>query len=229
MFPYQVPILLSVLFLIAFIFPVVMVARLAQKGAIKNGFQKVLVFYSLYLTIVAIASLNGFFDTVMLPPKIVLTTTLPLAIFLTLLFGTEVCKRANKILTLEQLVGIHIFRLIGSFFIILWLHDLLPTPFALMAGIGDILTAITSIFIVKAIRNKKSYAKKLTLAWNTFGLIDILATSIMAIVFTKISIDTGSLGVEILAEFPFCFIPAFAPPTIIFLHLLVFRKLFGKE
>ena len=168
---------------------------------------------------------NTFFDDVMLPPKIVLTTTLPLAIFVTIIYNTEICKKANTILNLEDLVKIHIFRLIGSTFIILFLYDLLPPVFALFAGIGDLLTAISSIFVAKAIRNKKNYARKLTYIWNTFGLVDILITSAMAIIFTKISIDNSIQGVEFLAEFPFCFIPAFAPPTIIFLHLLVFRKL----
>jgi len=225
MFSSQVPIIVSFLFLLAFIFPVVMVSHLAKKGKVKNGFWWVLGFYIPYLIIVAIASFNGFFDDVMLPPKIVLTTTLPLAIFVTLIYTTEICKKANAILSLEDLVKVHIFRLIGSTFIILFLYDLLPPVFALFAGIGDVLTAISSIFVAKAIRNKKNYARKLTYIWNTFGLVDILITSAMAIIFTKISIDNSIQGVEFLAEFPFCFIPAFAPPTIIFLHLLVFRKL----
>ena len=225
MFSNQIPEIFSILFLLAFMFPVVMVARLAKKGKIRNGFWLVLGFYIPYLIIVAIASLNGFFDAVMLPPKIVLTTTLPLAIFVTIIYNTEICKKANTILNLEDLVKIHIFRLIGSTFIILFLYDLLPQVFALFAGIGDLLTAISSIFVAKAIRNKKNYARKLTYIWNTFGLVDILITSAMAIIFTKISIDNSIQGVEFLAEFPFCFIPAFAPPTIIFLHLLVFRKL----
>lgn len=229
MFSNQVPIIFSILFLLAFMFPVVMVARLAQKGKVKNGFWLILGFYICYLIIVAIASLNGFFDAVMLPPKIVLTTTLPFAIFVTILYNTKICKKANAILNLEDLVKIHIFRLIGSTFIILFFYDLLPPVFAFFAGIGDLLTAISSIFVVKAIQNNKSYARRLTYIWNTFGLIDILITSAMAIIFTKISIDNNIQGVEFLAEFPFCFIPAFAPPTIIFLHLLVFRKLYSTK
>ena len=225
MFSNQIPEIFSILFLLAFMFPVVMVARLAKKGKIKNGFWLVLGFYIPYLIIVAIASFNDFFDDVMLPPKIFLTTTLPLAIFVTIIYNTEICKKANTILNLEDLVKIHIFRLIGSTFIILFLYDLLPPVFALFAGIGDLLTAISSIFVAKAIRNKKNYARKLTYIWNTFGLVDILITSAMAIIFTKISIDNSIQAVVFLAEFPFCFIPAFAPPTIIFLHLLVFRKL----
>ncbi|WP_152538672.1 hypothetical protein [Aquimarina macrocephali] len=225
MFSTQVPITFSIIFLLAFSFPVIMVAHLAKKGRIKNGFWIVLGFYILYLFTVALASFNRFFDDVMLPPKIVLTTTLPLAIFVTIVYNTKACKKTNTILKLEDLVKIHIFRLIGSTFIILSMFDLLPIVFALFAGIGDLLTAISSIFVAKAIRNQKNYAKQLTCIWNTFGLVDILITSAMAIIFTKISIDKGIQGVEFLAEFPFCFIPAFAPPTIIFLHLLVYRKL----
>lgn len=229
MFSNQVPLIVSVLFLFGFIFPVAMVARLANIGKVKNGFLLVLGFYIPYLILVAIASHNGFFDKVMLPPKIVLTTTLPLAIFVTIIYSTKICKKANAVLELEDLVKIHIFRLIGSTFIILFLYDLLPPVFALFAGIGDVLTAISSIFVAKAIGNKKNYARKLTYIWNTFGLVDILITSAMAIIFTKISIDNNTQGVEFLAEFPFCFIPAFAPPTIIFLHLLVYRKLSSKK
>lgn len=225
MFSNQVPLFFSILFLIAFVAPITMVAHLAKKGKVKNGFWVVIVFYLIYLIVVSIASVNGFFDTVMLPPKIVVTTTLPLAIFVTIIYNTKVCKKANSILSLEDLVKVHIFRLIGSTFLILLFLELLPKPFALFAGIGDVITAISSIFVVKAIKSNKSYATKLTYIWNTFGLVDILITSALAIIFTKISIDNNDMGVEFLAEFPFCFIPAFAPPTIIFLHLLVYRKL----
>ncbi|NRD19946.1 hypothetical protein HNV08_07795 [Winogradskyella eckloniae] len=225
MFSDQVPLVFSIVFLLAFSIPVVLVAQLAKKGKINNGFWLVLLFYLFYLLIVAMASLNGFFDTVMLPPKIVVTTTLPLAIFVTVIYNTKICKKANAIIALEDLVKIHLFRLIGSTFIILYLYDLLPQGFALFAGVGDVFIAITSVFVIKAIRARKQFAFQLTYLWNTLGLLDILITSAMAIIFTKISIDKGIQGVEFLAEFPFCFIPAFAPPTIIFLHLLVYRKL----
>ena len=126
-------------------------------------------------------------------------------------------------------MGVHIFRFIGSFFLILALFDQLPMVIGLIAGIGDVIAALTSIFVVRAIKNGKSYAKRLTLIWNTFGMLDILATSATAIILTKISIDTGSQGVDFLAQFPFCFIPSFAPATIIFLHLLIYRKLLSKK
>lgn len=229
MFPSQVPLSFSILFMLAFLVPITMVANLVKKGTHKNGFWIAISFYTLYLVIVATASLNGFFNKVMLPPKIVLTTTLPLAIFLLLVYNSKICKKANNTINLDDLVKIHIFRLIGSTFIILFIYDLLPAAFALFAGIGDVLTATLSVFVVRAIRTKKIYSKKLVFLWNTFGFADILITCALAIIFTKISIDNNTLGVDILAEFPFCFIPAFAPPTLIFLHLLVYRKLASEK
>ncbi|MCI5054755.1 MAG: hypothetical protein MRY83_01535 [Flavobacteriales bacterium] len=225
MFSEEVPIAFSIIFLIAFLFPILMVARLADKGGIQNGSKWVFLFYSIYLTIVAIASHNDFYDEIMLPPKIVLTTTIPLAVFVTFIYLTPLCKKANATIELKDLVSIHLFRLIGSTFIILLLLKLIPKPFALFAGIGDLVTAISSIFVSRAVQNKRRFARRLTYIWNTFGLLDIIGTSVLAIVFTKISIDNNVQGVEFLAQFPFCFIPAFAPPTIIFLHLLVYRKL----
>jgi hypothetical protein len=109
--------------------------------------------------------------------------------------------------------------------VILALYNTLPKPFGLIAGIGDMLTALSSVFVAGAIKRNKPYAPKLTYIWNIFGTVDILFTAIAANVLTKLSIDTSVMGVDTLARFPFCIIPAFAPPTILFLHWSIFIKL----
>jgi hypothetical protein len=225
-----VPIWVSVLFLIVIPIPIFLIAFLAKKGALevhkKSVFYSILGFYALYFLYVGLASINGLFDKVALPPTILKLSTLPLFAFLFgVVFNLAIYKTILQNTTLESLVKVHIFRLIGVFFIILTYYETLPKFFALIAGFGDMLTAIASIFVAKAISDNKKYAKKLTYLWNTFGLIDILFTAISAFVLTKISIDTGAMGVDMLAQFPFCFIPAFAPPTIIFLHVAIYKKL----
>jgi hypothetical protein len=186
----------------------------------------VIFFFSCYFFYVFIAGKNGLFHEASLPPKILLFTTFPYALFL---FGIvdklSIVKQIFEKSSISNLVGLHIFRLIGSTFIILAFYDSLPKSFAFIAGFGDVITAITSIFVVNAIKKQKLYAKNLILVWNTFGLIDIITTAVLANVFTKISIDSGIMGVDTLAKFPFSLIPAFAPPTIIFLHVLIYRKL----
>lgn len=227
---YLLPEWISIFFLFVIPLPFILIAmfvrREARKLPVLSAFPTVIVFFVLYLAYIIFASYKGWFNLVSLPPRIILLTTIP---YIFLLFGilihTKIYKIIVKNAAIEDLVKLHIFRLIGVFFIILAYHRSLPHYFAFIAGTGDIITALTSIYVVKAIQNKKKYAKKITYIWNIFGVTDILFTIIAANMLTKISIDTGTMGVDTLATFPFCIIPAFAPPTILFLHWTIFKKL----
>ncbi|MEL6558960.1 MAG: hypothetical protein AAFQ94_12300 [Bacteroidota bacterium] len=226
----QIPLIIAILFLIAILFPIGMIANIAKKADFRKTAVAIVGFYISYLFIVSIIGYLGYFDELTLPPKIIQITTIPLLIFL--LGVISFTKTYRDILTktnLSNLVGLHIFRLMGSFFIILMLFGTLPVSIGLIAGLGDIITAVSSIWVAKYIAKEQAKSKNVVLAWNTFGLLDILITSATAILLTKHSMDTGSMGVEILATFPFCFIPAFAPATIIFLHISVYRKVLIKK
>lgn len=227
---YFVPEWISIAFLIAIPLPFILIALFVQKASTntpyKKAFPLIIAFFVLYVLYIALASYYGLFNEVSLPPKVLLFTTFPFAFLLFIVVAnTTAYKNIIENAALENLVKLHLFRLVGVFFVLLAVHDALPKPFALIAGIGDMLTALSSIFVARAIQNKKSYAKKLTLYWNIFGTIDIMFTAIAANVLTKISMDTGTMGVDTLAMFPFCIIPAFAPPIILFLHWTVFKKI----
>jgi hypothetical protein len=227
---FHTPEWLSWVFASAIIIPVILIAAFARKNSPKQKktlvFTSIICFFFSYFFFVFIAGKNGLFQEANLPPKILLFTTLPYAIFLFgIIYNLPITKQIFEKALISDLISLHIFRLIGSAFIILALYDSLPKTFAFIAGFGDVITAITSIFVVFAIKNKAKYTRKLIFVWNTFGLIDIITTAILANVYTKISIDTGVMGVDTLAKFPFSLIPAFAPPTIIFLHVLIYRKL----
>jgi len=227
---YFIPQWISIVFLIAIPTPFILIALFVYKAAKiaqnKTALPITVAFFISYLAYIAIASYNGWFNQVFFPPQVLLFTTFPFAFLLFfVILNTKVYKTILENSALEDIVKLHIFRLIGVFFILLAVHNTLPKPFAFIAGIGDMLTAVTSIFVANAIKNKKSYAKKLTFWWNIFGTVDILFTAIAANVLTKISIDTAVMGVDTLAVFPFCIIPAFAPPMILFLHLAIFKKL----
>lgn len=227
---YFTPEWLSWVFAFAIIIPVMLIAVFTRKNSPHQKqnliFGSIIFFFFCYFFYVFIAGKNGLFQEASLPPKILLFTTFPYALFL---FGIvdklSIAKQIIEKSSISDLVGLHIFRLVGSTFIILAFYDSLPKSFAFIAGFGDVIAAITSIFVVNAIRKQKKYTKKLIFVWNTFGFIDIITTAVLANVFTKISMDTGIMGVDTLAKFPFSLIPAFAPPTIIFLHVLIYRKL----
>jgi hypothetical protein len=230
MFASQVPVFVSIAFAVAICFPVVMIANLVRETTQKSKRNGIIGFYIGYLTVVSILCFMGIFDVVALPPRIVVITIIPLLLFyLLFISNTRFYRSFFQEVQLRSLVSVHIFRLIGSFFLILFFLDQLPKTFASIAGLGDLITAVSSLFVAKAIQQKKSFARSLTLLWNSFGLVDILITSATAVILTKQNIETGSMGVDVLTQFPFCFIPAFAPATIIFLHITIYRKVFSEK
>jgi hypothetical protein len=234
-----VPQWVSILFLAAILVPVFMIANVARQGAInanlekekaRNIYRAILLFYGLYFSYVSLTCFTGFFKENTLPPKILFYTAFPMLVFFLLVISNlKIYKTILQHVTLQSLVGVHLFRLIGVFFLITNAYGAIPAKFAYIAGIGDIATALTSILVVKAITNKKNYAKPLTIVWNIFGILDIVSVLVTAISSTKLSIETGTQGISEIANFPFCLIPAFAPATIIFLHISIFRKLWNDR
>jgi hypothetical protein len=229
-----VPIWVSIFFLIVIFIPIVMIARVAKEGAINSSlntkantiFKTVLFFYIAWFGYTFLMSRTGLFIENTIPPKILLLTSIPLILFYLLVVSNlKAYKEILNGVTVQSLILLHSFRFIGGFFIIASLYGTLPAKFAYIAGIGDIITAIGSFFVANAITNKKSYATKLAYAWNIYGLLDIISVIITAIITTKLAIDTGSQSIAEIGRFPFCLIPAFAPATIIFLHITIFRKL----
>ena len=224
----------AILFLISIPIPIYLVAHLAKKGLLQITTSKrasiyfygILGFYFFYLLYVTLACFQGRFAQNSLPPRIMVLTAIPLlALYLIVVLNLPLTKRILKNIALSDLVRIHLFRLIGSFFVIMGMYHVIPKTFAMGAGLGDLFIALSSIAVARTLVKGRSYAKRLTWIWNSLGMFDILMTSFMAFWFTKQSIEKGSLGVDVLTEFPFCFIPAFAPATIIFLHICIYKKL----
>jgi len=230
----QVPIWVSVLFFITFstipIFLIANAVQLAYKnGNIEGGSnasKKVFSFYWSYFALIALVSLTGFFAVNVVPPRIILVSVIPLFLFyLIFVQRTNWFKIAFEHIKLEQLVFIHLFRFVGVFFFLAYFYDAIPKQFAYIGGTGDILTALLAIPVVIALRKKLSYAKTLTWAWNIFGLLDIISVIASATILTRLAIQNNEAGVLQFGTFPYSWIPAFAPATIIFLHILVFKKL----
>jgi hypothetical protein len=93
----------------------------------------------------------------------------------------------------------------------------LPSEFAVPAGIGDIATAAFALLLLAfyGVRNPK-----VLLAWNTFGLVDILF-----VVFTALRVGLADWhSMHRLREFPLGLLPTFLVPLIIVSHVLIFVR-----
>lgn len=232
----SVPLWVSILFCVCFLVPIFMIVNVVKQGVNQPFFENnnkvkklptlVLFFFATYYLYVTLMSFTGIFQVNTLPPRVLLFTAIPLLLFYFLfVFRKNTFWRILENVKLSDLVRIHIFRFVGVFFIIGWYYGILPKSFAFIGGIGDIFVAVTAIFVAILIDKKAKSYKKITLIWNIIGFWDIVSVIISAVYITKQAIESNSIGVLEMTKFPFCLIPAFAPATIIFLHICIFKKL----
>jgi hypothetical protein len=230
----QVPFWLSILFIISFGIAPIYLIRNAITSTYKNSntrhktniTKKIIPFYWTYFAIIAILSLAGLFEKNRLPPRIIVYSAIPLFLFyLFYIQKTNWFKFVFKHIKLEQLIFIHLFRFVGVFFFLAYYYGAVPKVFAYIGGTGDMLTAILVLPVIMALKKGFVFSKQLVWLWNIMGLIDILSVLITATILTKLAVENNESGVQQFGTFPFSWIPAFAPATIIFLHLLIFKKL----
>ncbi|BDD04827.1 hypothetical protein [Aureibacter tunicatorum] len=229
----QVPLWLSILFIISFAtIPVLIISnagKTAYEKANLNGSvikKQITLFYWAYFLVVSLASLTGFFTVNALPPRMVAYVMVPLFLFYVLAVQKSRWFRIIfDNIKLDQLIFIHSFRFIGVFFFLAYAYGALPKQFAYIGGSGDIISAILVFPVILAIKKQKTYAKAMAIAWNIIGLLDIIFVISTAFIVTKAALETGNEGVAQFGTFPFSLIPAFAPATIVFLHLITFKKI----
>lgn len=223
------PIWAIILFIPIFLYSIFFITRPIQRAALDTGISSakskniqwgIFIFYLIYLVYVATLALKGVLDVNSLPPRTMVWGGLPLLI---ILFGwignTDLFKKILRSITLEALIKVHVFRVVGVFFILLFSYHLLPPKFAFFAGLGDIITALLAIPVAGMVTRRQPGWKIAVYAWNIFGIMDIIDLLIVAVM-------TGAGGnLREMAVFPFVWFPAFAPATILFLHTAVFRKM----
>src|ERR1700761_3110909 len=212
----------SILFIASFLYSIFFITQPIKKAALNAGFTLrksgniqigILTFYILYLAYVSVLSLKGVFDGNSLPPKVMIWGGLPLMIILFGFIGnTGLFKTLLKSIKLESLIALHIFRLVGVFFIILYFYQLLPAKFAFSAGLGDIITAILALPVAGMVAKGHKWRIAIVYAWNIFGMMDIINLLIVAVIIG------ANANLREMTVVPFVWFPAFAPATILFLH-----------
>lgn len=234
--PTSVPIWVSIAFILTFPIVIFLIANAAKSAALNANLgapkaekirSKIITFFSIFFIYVGILSFFGIFKVNTLPPRIFFFAAIPLLIFyFGFVFRQKIYWTLLENVPLESLIRIHIFRLVGAFFLITYAYGALPKTFALVGGVGDIIAAVMAIFVANAVEKRTLYSHKLALVWNIIGFWDIISVVISAILTVKVSIADGTQGLTEFGNFPFSWIPAFAPATIIFLHITIFKKLY---
>ena len=116
-----------------------------------------------------------------------------------------------------DLIGVQWYRAAGFIFLFPMLaYHALPAEFALPAGIGDILTGLMAPVVAWAVANRKRGAYGWAIAWNLFGILDLIVAPATAV----------HSGAQILQMYPLSIVPLFlGPPMGTLTHLLTLRSL----
>ena len=184
--------------------------------------------YTLWLSVIWSAAINGVFR-----PGNSTLPMVPLAIFLPVIVGVPILLRSKRIgevldaMPTSWLIGLQVYRVLGGIFLVGWARGVIPSLFALPAGIGDVTTGLLALPVAYKLAARNSSATRAGIAWNIFGLLDFtiavgigLVTSPGPFQLMKPSISNTGLGL-----YPTVLIPAFAVPSSILLHALSLRQL----
>ncbi|WP_349683688.1 hypothetical protein [Brevundimonas aurifodinae] len=118
---------------------------------------------------------------------------------------------------LEWPVGLQTARLIGGAFIVWAMLGVASWPFALIAGLGDILVGTTAPFVARAIARRPARARGWVVAHALLGLADFV------IAFSSAILTKADL------PWPGQMIPAFLVPLAIVMHIWVLVALWRSR
>ena len=128
---------------------------------------------------------------------------------------------------LSVLVRIHVVRILGVSFLILYASNRLPAPFAPVAAWGDIVAALAAVPVARLVHRKASGWKAAFLAWNIFGLADLIAAVSLGVLSSegplhRIFVEPGT---GLMSTLPWLLIPGFLVPVFATIHLGIFYRL----
>jgi len=162
-------------------------------------------------------------------PALPVGVALAIAIFVPVLTLAPIVTRtlAHGI-PLAALVGVHIGRILGSAFLMLYAAGRLPYTLAHSAGWGDITVGVLAIPMLWVIRNRPTGWRSMTAIWNALGIVDLLSAVTLAVGSAPGSLvrfNFEAPGSAAIAMFPWALIPAFFVPVYLLTHIGVFASL----
>lgn len=122
----------------------------------------------------------------------------------------------------------HIWRFVGLGFVIGAMMHKLPPQFGYPEGLGDIVAAIFCVPLAQALRKniRSSRLRAAFLAWNVYGLIDLLSAISIGILYSPSSFGVlrTNISTKLMTTFPMNMIPAFFVPLFILFHLYSLKR-----
>jgi hypothetical protein len=113
---------------------------------------------------------------------------------------------------LRYLIGFHLIRFVGIYFLFLYSVHELPYNFAVLGGLGDIIVALLAVVVIFFAGSGPA-----VVLWNLLGLADIVAVAV------TVARDEAAVpgSMYLLDRFPLILLPTLIVPLIIVSHGLM--------
>ena len=150
-------------------------------------------------------------------PPLLLGMAAAVALGIAVIFTSRRAREINAAIPPAWLIGVQFYRTAGVMFLWPFLAGgALPGGFALPAGIGDTLTGIAAPFVALAVARNRPGAWSRAVAWNWFGILDLIVAPAAAVLTHATNIG----------RFPLVVVPLFlGPPLGILTHVWSLRNL----
>jgi hypothetical protein len=146
-----------------------------------------------------------------------LVALIPFAIAVMALFASKSIRAINAATSNAWLIAIQTYRFAGIMFVFPFLtYGIVPAGFGWPAGIGDALTGLFAPVVAWMVVRNQPHAFKWAVAWNLFGMLDLIVAPATALFFQA----------RVLNIYPLDLVPLFlGPPIGILTHICSLRNL----
>jgi hypothetical protein len=176
---------------------------------------------ALWLFFAIITSTEGLTERLLQPPLPPVLVVLLTVMVLTVAATSAWFREWLVALDVRVLVLVHVTRFVaGLWFLVLYTRGALPYAFAVPGGIGDMLVAVLAVGVALVTDARATRGRRLLIAWNVVGLIDILM--VVGTAGRSFVVDPPSMVA--LLRFPLSLVPTFLVPIIIATHVILFAR-----
>jgi hypothetical protein len=160
-------------------------------------------------------------------PGLGIAVALPIAVLCIVVARTQALREEFHGVPLWLLVGVHMVRLLGISFIILYTAGRLPAPFASAAGWGDIFVGATALPVAWFAYRRPTDVRSMIWIWNVIGIADLINAVGLGVISSPgpqrlIFAEPSS---AIMATLPWLLIPGFLVPLLFAVHIGIFIRL----
>jgi len=141
----------------------------------------------------------------------------PMLVAVAALFASKTLRQLNAGMPSQWLIWAQTYRAAGVMFLFPFMYyGLVPAGFAIPAAVGDVVTGALAPLVGLAVARQRPNAIKWAIAWNLFGVLDLIVAPVSAVLS----------GAQVLGLYPLSLVPLFlGPPLGILTHVYSLRNL----